>query len=99
MLKVHAATVGIIVAQIIRRTQLIERGKPDPFPVPGYSYTSSLDSVASPVLSDGYNMHRFVRGLEEADSINAKNAALLRLILILENGKYKPTRPLFCRYT
>lgn len=31
-------------------------------------------------------MSRYVRGLEEADNVNAKNNAVLRLVLILENG-------------
>lgn len=73
---------GIIIAQIIRRTQLIELGKPDPFPVPGWSYSTE----SSPSLPDELNMHRYVRGLEEADNVNAKNNAVLRLVLILENG-------------
>lgn len=80
------ATVGIIIAQIIRRTQLIERGRPDPFPVSGWGYPTTMDA-SSPVMSDELNMNRFVKGLEEADNVNAKNHALLRLVLILENGK------------
>ncbi|GAN09242.1 metal ion binding oxidoreductase [Mucor ambiguus] len=78
-------TVGIIIAQIIRRTQLIERGRPDPFPIPGWSYPSNMD-IGSPIMSDELNMNRFVKGLEEADNVNAKNHALLRLVLILENA-------------
>lgn len=77
---------GIIIAQIIRRTQLIERGRPDPFPIPGWSYPTTMDT-SSPIMSDELNMNRFVKGLEEADNVNAKNHALLRLVLILENGK------------
>jgi hypothetical protein len=77
------ATVGIIIAQIIRRTQLIERGKPDPFPIPGWGYPND----SSPTISDELNMNRYVRGLEEADNVNAKNNALLRLVLILEKGE------------
>ena len=73
---------GIIIAQIIRRTQLIERGKHDPFPVPGWSYHTE----GSPIVSDNLNMNRYVRGLEEADNVNAKNNAVLRLVLILENA-------------
>lgn len=74
------ATVGVIIGQIIRRTQLIEKGHPDPFPISGWSYTDS----GSP--SDSIN--RFVvKELEEADHLNAKNNALLRLILLLEQGK------------
>ncbi|CAO0789328.1 unnamed protein product [Mucor circinelloides] len=78
-------TVGIIIAQIIRRTQLIERGRPDPFPIPGWSYPTTMDT-SSPIMSDELNMNRFVKGLEEADNVNAKNHALLRLVLILENA-------------
>lgn len=77
---------GIIIAQIIRRTQLIERGKHDPFPIPGWGYFPSNDT-ASPIISDDLNMNRYVRGLEEADNVNAKNNAVLRLVLILEQGK------------
>ncbi|GAA5805134.1 inositol hexakisphosphate-domain-containing protein [Helicostylum pulchrum] len=73
-------TVGIIIAQIIRRTQLIEVGKQDPFPIPGWSYTNESN------ISDEVNMNRYVRGLEEADNVNAKNNAVLRLVLILENA-------------
>ncbi|KAG1113978.1 hypothetical protein G6F42_014315 [Rhizopus arrhizus] len=43
--------------------------------------------TSSPIMSDELNMNRFVKGLEEADNVNAKNHALLRLVLILENGK------------
>ncbi|KAI8371352.1 inositol hexakisphosphate-domain-containing protein [Radiomyces spectabilis] len=46
-------TVGIIIAQILRRTQLIARGLPDPFPIAGWKYPSSKSS-------------EIVRGLEEA---------------------------------
>lgn len=74
---------GIIIAQIIRRTQLIERGEHDPFPIPGWSYPNE----GNPIISDELNMNRYVRGLEEADNVNAKNNAVLRLVLILENGK------------
>ncbi|KAI8635991.1 inositol hexakisphosphate-domain-containing protein [Parasitella parasitica] len=77
-------TVGIIIAQIIRRTQLIERGQHDPFPIPGWSYPPTIDS--SPIVPDEINMSRFVKGLEEADNANTKNHALLRLVLILENA-------------
>ncbi|RCI07158.1 hypothetical protein CU098_013780 [Rhizopus stolonifer] len=77
-------TVGIIIAQIIRRTQLIERGQPDPFPIPGYSYP--MTTTNSPNMSDDSSINRFVKGLEEADNTNAKNNALLRIVLILENA-------------
>ncbi|KAI8354158.1 inositol hexakisphosphate-domain-containing protein [Blakeslea trispora] len=77
-------TVGIIIAQIIRRTQLIERGQPDPFPVSGYNYSTTTSE--KPTLSDDVNSSRFVKGFEEADNTNAKNNALLRVILILENA-------------
>ncbi|KAI7872941.1 inositol hexakisphosphate-domain-containing protein [Spinellus fusiger] len=76
-------TVGIIIAQIIRRTQMIERGEPDPFPIPGYTYTplSVGDSQeGAPVFSE------IVRGLEEADSVSTQNKALLRVIYVLEKG-------------
>ncbi|KAG2202051.1 hypothetical protein INT47_006243 [Mucor saturninus] len=71
-------TVGIIIAQIIRRTQLIELGKQDPFPIPGWSYEGSGP--------DELNLNRYVRGLEEAENVNAKNNAVLRLVLILEKA-------------
>ncbi|KAG1474862.1 hypothetical protein G6F56_000086 [Rhizopus delemar] len=72
-------TVGTIIAQIIRRTQLIERGHPDPFPISGWSYHNS-----SQVSGD---INQFVaKGLEEADHLNAKNNALLRLMLLLEQA-------------
>lgn len=78
------ATVGIIIAQIIRRTQLIEQGQADPFPIAGWNYSvgnsddpESLQRVFSPEL---------VRGLEEADSLNAQNRALLRVVSIMQKG-------------
>lgn len=80
---------GIIIAQIIRRTQLIERGRPDPFPIPGWSYPTTMDTL--PIMSDELSMNRFAKGLEEADNVNAKNNALLRLVLILENGSVSHT--------
>ncbi|KAI7904707.1 inositol hexakisphosphate-domain-containing protein [Cokeromyces recurvatus] len=83
-------TVGIIIAQIIRRAQLIERGKPDPFLIPGWNYfnysaaNSSLEN--SPSLPDEVNINPFVvKSLEDADNVNAKNNALLRVILLLQN--------------
>lgn len=83
----YIATVGIIIAQIIRRTQLIEQGYPDPFPIPGWNYAvagatdaDSGQAMMSPEL---------VRGLEEADSANAQNRALLRLVYVLEKGILK----------
>ncbi|KAI8060490.1 inositol hexakisphosphate-domain-containing protein [Gongronella butleri] len=36
-------TVGIIIAQTIRRTQLLERGHPDPFTIQGYEYAHQAD--------------------------------------------------------
>jgi hypothetical protein len=72
--------VGIIIAQIIRRTQLIERGYPDPFPISGWSYLDSAQSSG--------DINQFVaKGLEEADHLNEKNNALLRLMFLLEQGK------------
>ncbi|KAG1133218.1 hypothetical protein G6F42_001646 [Rhizopus arrhizus] len=72
-------TVGIIIAQIIRRTQLIERGYPDPFPISGWSYLDSAQSSG--------DINQFVaKGLEEADHLNEKNNALLRLMFLLEQA-------------
>ncbi|KAI8984466.1 inositol hexakisphosphate-domain-containing protein [Mycotypha africana] len=79
-------TVGIIIAQIIRRTQLIEKGEPDPFPVAGWSYPSIYDSVLSPSSSNDFQMGRFAKGADEADNFDTKNNALLRLFLILEDA-------------
>lgn len=71
-------------AQIIRRTQLLELNAPDPFPVSGYNYsaaetsnTSSRVQTISPEL---------VRGWEGVDSLASQNHALLRLVYILEMG-------------
>ncbi|KAG0188087.1 hypothetical protein DFQ28_005392 [Apophysomyces sp. BC1034] len=77
-------TIGMIIAQIIRRTQLIERGKPDPFPVLGYNYAAfsgndntEAQTMISPELA---------RGLEEADSMKSQNNAVMRLVYVLEQG-------------
>ncbi|KAI9496168.1 inositol hexakisphosphate-domain-containing protein [Zychaea mexicana] len=77
-------TVGIIIAQIIRRTQLLRLGLPDPFPVPGWAFQvpddddgDGVSRVFSPELA---------RGLEEANSATNQNRALLRLVCILEKG-------------
>jgi hypothetical protein len=70
--------VGIVIAQIIRRTQLLELSVPDPFPIAGYNYTDTLERTISPEL---------FRGWEEVDSIQNQNHALLRLVYILEQGK------------
>ncbi|KAG0177898.1 hypothetical protein DFQ29_004184 [Apophysomyces sp. BC1021] len=77
-------TIGMIIAQIIRRTQLIERGKPDPFPVLGYNYAAfsgndntEAQTMISPELA---------RGLEEADSMKSQNNAVMRLVYVLEQA-------------
>ncbi|KAI9486886.1 MAG: inositol hexakisphosphate-domain-containing protein [Benjaminiella poitrasii] len=79
-------TVGIVIAQIIRRTQLLELNSSDPFPIPGYNYTeasmdnSEKDSTTRTLPSD------LVKGWEEVDTIQSQNHALLRLVYILEQG-------------
>lgn len=82
----------MIVAQIIRRTQLIERGIPDPFPIIGWHYNHAIDGemeVAGPMAPE------LVRGLEEAAEKNNQTKALLRLVYVLEKGK---TQMNFCHY-
>ncbi|KAI9320761.1 inositol hexakisphosphate-domain-containing protein [Dichotomocladium elegans] len=77
-------TVGIIIAQIIRRTQLIEQGHRDPFPIPGWSYTlpNTDDSDSQQrILSS-----ELVKGIEDADTAQTQSRAILRLVLILEKG-------------
>jgi hypothetical protein len=78
--------VGIVLAQIIRRTQLLELNAPDPFPVPGWDYSDtqhlgadSPSRVISPELFKGW---------EGIDSIQNQNHALLRLVYILEQGTW-----------
>jgi hypothetical protein len=74
----------MIVAQIIRRTQLIERGMPDPFPIIGWHYSHAFDGdvdAAVPMAPE------LVRGLEEAAETNSQTKALLRLVYVLEKGK------------
>ncbi|KAI8579918.1 hypothetical protein K450DRAFT_187884 [Umbelopsis ramanniana AG] len=76
-------TVGMIVAQIIRRTQLIERGMPDPFPIIGWQYSHAVDGdvdAAVPMAPE------LVKGLEEAAEKNSQTRALLRLVYVLEKG-------------
>ncbi|KAI9473878.1 MAG: inositol hexakisphosphate-domain-containing protein [Benjaminiella poitrasii] len=83
-------TVGIIIAQIIRRTQLIERGKPDPFPIPGWNYANypaTASSFENGAFLDEVNVNQFVaKSLEEAENLNTRNNALLRVIILLENA-------------
>ncbi|KAI8336649.1 inositol hexakisphosphate-domain-containing protein [Chlamydoabsidia padenii] len=71
-------TVGTILAQMIRRTQLLERGQLDPFPVSGYLYDQ--DDATQSLGPE------FIKGLQEADIQNTQNSVLLRLIYILEKG-------------
>ncbi|KAJ2964084.1 hypothetical protein NQZ79_g1039 [Umbelopsis isabellina] len=77
-------TVGMIVAQIIRRTQLIERGIPDPFPIIGWHYSHALDGDLEgkqPIMAP-----ELVRGLEEEAEKNSQTKSLLRLVYVLEKG-------------
>ncbi|KAI8971777.1 inositol hexakisphosphate-domain-containing protein [Mycotypha africana] len=78
-------TVGIVIAQVIRRAQLLEMNAPDPFPLPGWVYselpqnnqnTRLVENIANGLLKDW----------EEVDSMEQKNHALLRLVYILEQG-------------
>ncbi|ORX60585.1 hypothetical protein DM01DRAFT_1332719 [Hesseltinella vesiculosa] len=62
-------TVGIIIAQLIRRTQLLERNLPDPFMIQGYEYglTSASDSLfAFGKSKDQETLLRLVYVLEQA---------------------------------
>lgn len=80
------ATVGIVLAQIIRRTQMLELNEPDPFPVPGWNYSDPqrLDAHGrSKALSS-----ELLKEWEEVDTIQNQNHALLRLVYILEQGTY-----------
>lgn len=77
-------TVGIIIAQIIRRTQLIEQGQADPFPIAGWDY--SMRSNDDPESFQRVFSPELVRGLEEADSLNAQNRALLRVMSIMQKA-------------
>ncbi|CAO3608947.1 unnamed protein product [Cunninghamella echinulata] len=71
-------TMGTILAQIIRRTQLLELGHSDPFPVSGYSYTSlEVTESLGPEL---------IKGLQNADIKTLQDNVLLRLIYIIEQG-------------
>ncbi|KAI8059223.1 inositol hexakisphosphate-domain-containing protein [Gongronella butleri] len=70
-------TMGIVMAQIIRRTQLIEQGYADPFPVPGYIYESDeVTDVLEPLI----------KGIQDADKQKLQTDVLLRLIYLLEEG-------------
>ena len=71
------------VAQIIRRTQLIERGIPDPFPIIGWHYSHAIDGEME---ATGSMAPELVRGLEEAAEKNNQTKALLRLVYVLEKG-------------
>jgi hypothetical protein len=62
----------MVIAQIIRRTQLIEQNVPDPFPISGFNYNNN--STISPEL------------FREFDLQAHQNHALLRLVYILEQG-------------
>ncbi|KAG2199112.1 hypothetical protein INT46_010520 [Mucor plumbeus] len=77
-------TVGIVIAQIIRRIQLLELNAPDPFPIPGWNY-SDANSSDNPNDMPAITPELF-KGWEEVDSIQSQNHALLRLVYILEQG-------------
>ena len=83
---ISIATVGMIIAQIIRRVQLLKLGQPDYFPVPGYEILVKADineednDVARVVSPD------LARNLEEANNITNQNRALLRVVSLLEKG-------------
>lgn len=70
------ATVGIIIAQTIRRTQLIERGHRDPFIIPGYGYQQVSGETSETLAS-----------LELGNSRAKDQETLLRLVYVLEQGK------------
>ncbi|CAO3641156.1 unnamed protein product [Mucor fragilis] len=79
-------TVGIVIAQIIRRIQLLEINEPDPFPLPGWNYAdaNTLDNAND---TPARNISpELLRGWEEVDTIQSQNHALLRLVYILEQG-------------
>lgn len=76
----------MIVAQIIRRTQLIERGIPDPFPIIGWDYSHAMDGDLEgkpPIMAP-----ELVRGLEEEAEKNSQTKSLLRLVYVLEKGRH-----------
>lgn len=85
ILNITIATVGIVIAQIIRRIQLLELNAPDPFPIPGWNY-SDANSSDNPNDMPAITPELF-KGWEEVDSIQSQNHALLRLVYILEQGK------------
>lgn len=85
ILNIVKATVGIVIAQIIRRIQLLELNAPDPFPIPGWNYADANSPNCSndmPAISP-----ELFKGWEGVDSIQSQNHALLRLVYILEQGK------------
>lgn len=65
-----------MIAQIIRRAQLLELNAPDPFPVPGFNYNSTELNLP----------HELFKGWEEVDTQASGNHALLRLVYILEQS-------------
>ncbi|KAI8143663.1 inositol hexakisphosphate-domain-containing protein [Fennellomyces sp. T-0311] len=71
-------TVGIVIAQIIRRAQLYQREKKDYIPIPGYTFSDSEDGEVSRFSPDLV--------MEEVDTANAQDDALLHLVCILEKG-------------
>ncbi|RUS27280.1 hypothetical protein BC938DRAFT_483485 [Jimgerdemannia flammicorona] len=86
-------TFGMIVAQIIRRAQIIDQGIPDPFPIFGWQYPSPRPRAASFTGTTAMNANENGngnaeqwRGLEEAEETRAQNKALLRLVYVLERG-------------
>ncbi|CAO3589334.1 unnamed protein product [Absidia cylindrospora] len=68
-------TVGIIIAQIIRRTQLIELGYQDPFIIPGYGYQPAAGATSETLIS-----------LELGNSMAKYQESLLRLVYVLEQA-------------
>ncbi|KAI8337728.1 inositol hexakisphosphate-domain-containing protein [Chlamydoabsidia padenii] len=68
-------TVGIIIAQTIRRTQLIERGHRDPFIIPGYGYQQVAGETTETLAS-----------LELGNSRAKDQETLLRLVYVLEQA-------------
>ncbi|KAI9267887.1 inositol hexakisphosphate-domain-containing protein [Phascolomyces articulosus] len=81
-------TVGIIIAQIIRRVQLLKLGQPDPFPVPGYEILVNAENEESDVISSVFSPD-LARGLEEANNVTNQNRALLRVVDLLERAPVK----------
>ncbi|KAI8638964.1 inositol hexakisphosphate-domain-containing protein [Parasitella parasitica] len=78
-------TVGIVIAQIIRRIQLLELNAPDPFPIPGWNYSDATLDYSYDTPARNISPELF-KGWEEVDTIHSQNHALLRLVYILEQG-------------